>query len=57
MKQKNPKDPTKTMGLYAVCSGLARERYDLTTNVSVLDGMTTAAEGGHAKSHLKSRKW
>ena len=44
MKQKIPKDPTKTMGLYAVCSVLVGARYDLTTNVSVLDGTTNGAE-------------
>ncbi|XP_078380327.1 uncharacterized protein LOC144663302 [Oculina patagonica] len=44
MKQKIPNDPTKTMGLYAVCSVHVAGKYDLTTNISVLDGMTNGAE-------------
>ena len=32
------------MGLYSVCSILKEAKYDLTTNVSVLDGMTNGAE-------------
>ena len=44
MKQKIPNDPTKTMGLYSVCSVHVEAKYDLTTNVSVLDGMTNGAE-------------
>ncbi|XP_028407846.1 uncharacterized protein LOC114530426 [Dendronephthya gigantea] len=40
----NPKDPSKTMGLYSVCSILKEAKYDLTTNVSVVDGMTNGAE-------------
>lgn len=44
MKQKNPNDPTKTRGLYPVCSVHVAAKYDLTTNVSVLDGMTNRAE-------------
>ena len=39
-----PNDPSKTMGLYSVCSILKEAKYDLTTNVSVLDGMTNGAE-------------
>ena len=38
MKQKIPNDPTKTMGLVSVCSVHVAAKYDLTTNVSVLDG-------------------
>ena len=44
MKQKIPNDPTKTMGLFSVCSVHVAAKYDLTTNVSVLDGMTNGAE-------------
>ncbi|XP_078342943.1 uncharacterized protein LOC144628684 [Oculina patagonica] len=44
MKQKIPNDPTKTMGLYPVCSVHVAGKYDLTTNISVLDGMTNGAE-------------
>ena len=44
MKQKIPNDPTKTMGLYSVCCVHVEAKYDLTTNVSVLDGMTNGAE-------------
>ena len=44
MKQKIPNDPTKTMGLFSVYSVHVAAKYDLTTNVSVLDGMTTGAE-------------
>ena len=32
------------MGLYSVCSILKEAKYDLTTNVSVVDGMTNGAE-------------
>ena len=32
------------MGLYSVCSVLKEAKYDLTTNVSVVDGMTNGAE-------------
>jgi len=44
LKQKIPNDPTKTMGLFSVCSVHITAKYDLTTNVSVLDGMTNGAE-------------
>jgi len=44
LKQKIPNDPTKTMGLFSVCSVHVTAKYDLTTNVSVLDGMTNGAE-------------
>lgn len=44
MKQKIPNDPTKTMGLFSVCSVHVAAKYDLTTNVSVPDGMTNGAE-------------
>jgi len=44
MKQKIPNDPTKTMGLFSVYSVHVAAKYDLTTNVSVLDGMTNGAE-------------
>ena len=32
------------MGLYSVCKILKEAKYDLTTNVSVVDGMTNGAE-------------
>ena len=44
LKKQIPNDPSKTMGLYSVCSILKDAKYDLTTNVSVVDGMTNAAE-------------
>jgi len=44
MKQKIPNDLTKTMGLFSVCSVDVAAKYDLNTNVSVLDGMTNGAE-------------
>ena len=44
LKKQIPNDPSKTMGLYSVCSILKEAKYDLTTNVSVLDGMTNGAE-------------
>ena len=45
MKEKIPDDPTKTMGLYSVCSVHVGAKYDLTIiNVSVCDGMTNGAE-------------
>ena len=43
-KKQIPNDPSKTMGLYSVCSVLKDAKYDLTTNVSVVDGMTNGAE-------------
>ena len=43
MKQQIPNDPTKTMGLFSVCSVHVAAKYALTTNVSVL-GMTNGAE-------------
>ena len=44
LKKQIPNDPSKTMGLYSVCSILEDAKYDLTTNMSVLDGMTNGAE-------------
>ena len=44
MKEKIPDDPTKTMGLYSLCSVHVGAKYDLTINVSVCDGMTNGAE-------------
>ena len=44
LKKQIPNDPSKTMGLYSVCSILKEAKYDLTTNVSVVDGMTNGAE-------------
>ena len=44
LKKQIPKDPSKTMGLYSVCSILKEAKYDLTTNISVVDGMTNGAE-------------
>ena len=44
VKEKIPEDPTKTMGLYSVVSIAVGAKYDLTTNVSVTDGMTNGAE-------------
>ena len=44
LKKQIPKDPSKTMGLYSVSSILKDAKYDLTTNVSVVDGMTNGAE-------------
>ena len=44
IKKQIPNDPSKTMGLYSVCSILKEAKYDLTTNVSVVDGMTNGAE-------------
>ena len=44
VKGKIPDDPTKTMGLYNSVSIAVGAIYDLKTNVSVTDGMTTGAE-------------
>jgi hypothetical protein len=44
VKKQIPNDPSKTMGLYSVCSILKEAKYDLATNVSVVDGMTNGAE-------------
>ncbi len=44
LKKQIPNDPSKTMGLYSVCSILKDAKYDLTTNVSVVDSMTNGAE-------------
>ena len=44
LRKQIPNDPSKTMGLYSVCSILKDAKYDLMTNVSVLDGMTNGAE-------------
>ena len=44
LKKEIPNDPSKTMGLYLVCSILKDAKYDFTTNVSVVDGLTNGAE-------------
>ena len=44
LKKQISNDPTKTMGFYSVCRLLKEAKYDLTTNVSVTDGMTNGAE-------------
>lgn len=44
LKKQIPNGPTKTMGLYSVCRVLKETKYDLTTNVSVTDGMTNGTE-------------
>ena len=44
LKKQIPNDPTKTMGIYSVYRLLKEAKYDLTTNVSVTDGMTNGAE-------------
>ena len=44
LKKQIPNDTSKTMGLYSVCSILNDARYDLTTKVSVIDGMTNGTE-------------
>ena len=44
LKKQIPNDPSKSMGLYSVCSILKDAKYDLTTNVSVVDGMTNGAD-------------
>ena len=44
IKQNIPNDPTKTIGLYSVCAVYVAAKYDLTTNVSVVGGMTNGAE-------------
>ena len=44
MKEKIPDDPTKTMGLCKHVSVAVGSKYDLTTNVNVIDGMTNGAE-------------
>ena len=44
LKKQIPNDPSKTMGLYSICSIPKDAKYDLTTNVSVVDGMTNGAE-------------
>ena len=44
MREKIPSDPTKTMGLYSVVFVTVGAKYDLTSNVSVLDGMTNGTE-------------
>ena len=41
------------MGLYSVCSILKDAKYDLTTNVSVVDGMTNGAECLIKKVHYR----
>ena len=44
LKKQIPNDPSKSMGLCSVCSILKDAKYDLTTNVSVVDGMTNGAD-------------
>ncbi len=44
LKKQIPNDTSKTMGLYSVCSIVNDARYDLTTKVSVIDGMTNGTE-------------
>ena len=44
LKKQIPNDPSKTSGLYSVCSILKDAKYDLTRNMSVVDGMTNGAE-------------
>ena len=44
LKKQIPNDPSKTMSLYSVCSVLIDAKYDLMTNVSVVDGMINGAE-------------
>ena len=44
MKEKILNDPTKTMGLYSIVFVTVGAKYDLTSNVSVLDGMTNGTE-------------
>lgn len=43
-RQRIPKDPTKTMGLYSLVYVTVGQKYDLTSNVSVLDGITNGTE-------------
>jgi hypothetical protein len=43
-KQRISSDSTKTMGLHSVLSVATSAKYDLTTNVSVNDGMTNGNE-------------
>ena len=44
LKKQIPNDPSKTIGLYSTCLVLKEAKYDLATNVSVVDGMTNGAE-------------
>ena len=44
VKEKIPDDPTKTIGLYNVVSIAVGAKYNLATNVNVIDGMTNGAE-------------
>ena len=44
IKQKIPEDPSRTMRLHSAIAITAGGKYDLTTNVSVSDGMTNGAE-------------
>ena len=44
MKERIPNDATKTMGLFSVLAVAVGLRYDLTANISVLDGLTNGAE-------------
>ena len=43
-KQRIPSDSTKTLGLHSVLSVATSAKYDLTTNVSINDGMTNGTE-------------
>ena len=44
LKKQIPNNLSKTMGLYSVCAILKDTKYDLTTNMSIVDGMTNGAE-------------
>ena len=44
MKERIPNDATKTMGLYTDVFVTVGAKYDLTPNISVLDGMTNGTE-------------
>lgn len=44
MKEKIPNGPTKTMGLYSNLYVATGAKYDLTSNVSVFDGLTNGTE-------------
>ena len=44
MKSNIPDNPTKTMGLYSVVSLATNEKYDITSNINVSDGLTNGTE-------------
>ena len=44
LKKQIPNDPSKTMGLYSICTILKDAKYNLRTNVSVVDVKTNGAE-------------